>query len=98
MKNSNITKGEFRDSFIKFDRLEQFGYDGLGVLYDYLTELEASLGEELELDVVALCCDYTRYDSFEDLRNNYDYIENMDDLRDHTAVIEFDGGIIIQNF
>lgn len=39
-------------------RPDTFSYDGLNVLFDYLEQLESDTGEELELDVIALCCDY----------------------------------------
>ena len=41
------------------NRYEQFGYDALRIIFDYLEEYEENTGEELELDVVALCCEYT---------------------------------------
>lgn len=50
---------DFTTAFYRADRGNQFSYDALHVLYDYLTEVEESIGEELELDVIALCCEYT---------------------------------------
>ena len=49
---------DFRKAFYKIGRKEQFSYDGLEILFDYIEELEQDTGEEMELDVVALCCDY----------------------------------------
>lgn len=49
---------EFRDAFYKMGRKDQFSYDGLGVLFGYLESLEEDTGEEIELDVIALCCDF----------------------------------------
>lgn len=46
-------------AFHSMNRYEQFGYDALRIIFDYLEEYEESTGEELELDVVALCCEYT---------------------------------------
>lgn len=48
----------FRDAFRAAGRKDQFSYDGLRVIFDYLEELESDLGEPVELDVVAICCDY----------------------------------------
>ena len=48
----------FRESFYKMGRKEQFSYDGLEILFNYIEEVEQDTGEEMELDVVALCCDY----------------------------------------
>lgn len=53
-----ITLYDFRDAF-KALRPENFSYDGLEVLYDYLTDLEEGTGEEIELDVIELCCTFS---------------------------------------
>lgn len=40
-------------------RYEQLGgHEGLSMLFDHLEDLERSEGEEYELDVIGLCCDY----------------------------------------
>jgi hypothetical protein len=49
---------QFRDAFAQANRQNQFSYEGLEVLFDYLEELSDSIGENIELDVIALCCDY----------------------------------------
>lgn len=84
-------------------------------MFDYLEEYEESTGEKIELDIVALCCDFTEYDSLIDCARNYScdsVIDNLIILRDteeiekkarkfledRTTLIEFDGGVIIQNF
>jgi Holliday junction resolvasome RuvABC ATP-dependent DNA helicase subunit len=54
-----IDRSLFEQAFENYNRVENFGYDGLRVLFEYLEELEDSTGEELELDVIALCCDYS---------------------------------------
>ena len=48
----------FRNAFYKMGRKDNFSYEGLEILFDYLDELEQDIGEEIELDVVALCSDY----------------------------------------
>ena len=40
-------------------RPNNFSYEGLTALYDYLIQLEEDIGEEIDLDVIALCCDYS---------------------------------------
>lgn len=47
----------FRDAF-KAIRPDNFTSEGLSVLWDYLEECEQDCGEEYELDVIALCCDF----------------------------------------
>jgi hypothetical protein len=52
----------FRDAFQSL-RPDNFSYDGLGILFDYLEELEQVTGEETELDVIAICCDWCESDA-----------------------------------
>jgi len=46
-------------------RPDNFSHAALVTLFDYLEEYEQSSGEELELDVIALCCDFSENDAFE---------------------------------
>ena len=69
MKQS-VNFSAFVDAFRAHGRYDQFGYDALQVLFEYLEELEADTGEELEIDVIALCCDYS-VDSPEDIADQY---------------------------
>lgn len=48
----------FRDMF-RAVRPDNFSYEGLGLLFEYLEQYEQDCGTELELDVIALCCDYS---------------------------------------
>jgi hypothetical protein len=49
---------QFREAFRLAGRMDQFSYEGLEVLFDYLDNLSEDIGEPIELDVVALCCNY----------------------------------------
>jgi len=62
---------QFRDAFAQANRQNQFSYEGLEVLFDYLEELSDSIGEPYELDVIALCCDYAE-DSAADIAKYYE--------------------------
>tara|TARA_R100001594_G_scaffold146691_1_gene198446 strand:+ start:1066 stop:1368 length:303 start_codon:yes stop_codon:yes gene_type:complete len=96
-----ITEYQFTDWFQKH-RPNNFSYDGTKALFDYLEELELDLGEEIEFDPIAFCCEYNEYDNLKECLKAYDNleIETIDDLRDHTTVIEVEGSdsIIIQAF
>ena len=96
-----ITKYQFIDWFRSSDNYRNnFSYDGLGALFDYIEELENDMGEDIEFDPIALCCEYCEYESFEELKDDYDDIESIDDLQDWTTVINIpdSDGIIIQQF
>ena len=61
---------QFREAFRLAGRMDQFSYEGLEVLFDYLDELSEDTGESIELDVIALCCDYYE-GSIEEIIANY---------------------------
>ena len=64
-----------------------FTYEGLSALFDLLTEIEEGNGKEMELDVVGLCCDFTEYESLEELQECYDDIRSLDDLAEKTTFV-----------
>ena len=75
-----------------------FSYDGACALQEYLDELSEDIGEDIEFDPIAWCVEFSEYKSIKEIKENYIDIKNLDDLRDHTQVIEFDGGLVIQDF
>ena len=104
-----VTETSFIDAFRRMDRLDGWTYNGLRALYAYLSD---DTGEHVELDVIALCCEYDEHASAIEAADEYgcepdgDDDEEEDDkeglalawLREHTTVIEFDGGLIVQSF
>lgn len=54
----NVTESLFIDMFRKYNRLDNYSYEGLKELYEYLLNLSDDIGETIELDVIGLCCDY----------------------------------------
>jgi len=97
-----ITIYDFRDAFANVNRADNFSYEGLRALYDYLVELEDSTGYEIELDVIALCCEFTEYSDLQEVAEVYDIEgddeEILDQLMCNTDVVEFEDGIIIQDY
>lgn len=80
-----VREYRFRDAFREMGRKDQFTYEGLGVLFEYLEAYEEDSGEELELDVVALCCDYYE-DTAEDIAANYSIDLSDCDPEDDDAI------------
>ena len=91
---------DFIRAFEEYKREGEFSYKGLEALFDWLNELAADTDTPYELDVIALCCEFTEYRDLSEIQANYSStdIESIEDLRDHTSVIEFNGGLIIQDF
>ena len=88
----HVNFSTFVDAFKMSDRYEELGgYDGLKALFDYLEEYEDSTGEELELDVIALCCEYDYFESIAEYNVDYEAdCESMEDVEDYTTVIPVD--------
>ena len=61
----------FVQAFIDCDRFAQWGRPALGALFDYLEQYEDDCGEELDLDVVALDCDFSPYASLQEWAADY---------------------------
>jgi len=99
---STVSKYDFERAFTSMGRGDSFSYEGRNALYDYLIELEESTREEIELDVIALDCEYCEYKTALEAAQEYGYEEGeeeaLDWLRDRTTVITFDSGIIIEAF
>ena len=112
MKQS-VNNSDFHTAFHDMNRADQFSYKALNALFAYLEEYELECETEVELDVIALCCDYSEHESaldcIEDLGHGFepepeDTEESTSEeaaleyLRENTQVITFEGGIIIQGF
>jgi hypothetical protein len=82
---------DFQTAFNQI-RPNNFSYDGLKLLFNHLEEYEEATGEQIELDVIALCCDFVE-SSLEEINSNYPNEEalNLEDaieyLRDNTDFI-----------
>ena len=70
MKQS-VNAYDFERAFALAGRKDQFSYDGKKALFEYLEEYEDGTGEEIELDVIALCCDYSEYESAVEWAKDY---------------------------
>lgn len=107
-----INESIFKDQFRLHGCSETFSSKGLTALYEYLEEIyDESTEYEYNLDVVSLSCDFTEFNTaLEGAKDCSDFTidENLSEeekekeafqfLSDNTTVIQFDGGIIIQNF
>ena len=101
---------DFRQAFHNMGRGEQFSYEALELIYDYLEECDSNS----ELDVIAICCDFSEGD-FQEVANELDEdlieeTQGLDEdetaqlvaekLEDKTFVlgVTSDNSIVYQNF
>jgi hypothetical protein len=110
---TTITQSDFVSAFKgNSERKDQFSYGALCALFDYYEQMEQDTGEELELDVVAICCDWTEYataleaaqaygwetDEPQDERSDTSEKHALVFLGDNTQVIELPVGVVVLNF
>lgn len=76
-----INKDQFRHAFQNMGRGEQFSYEALGILFDHLTDYESHSDDELELDVIGLCCEYVEMTE-QEVKDSYDACSEYEDVED----------------
>ena len=79
MKKTIDTASQFRDAFHHAGRAEQFSYEALGLLFDYLEEIDP----DAELDVVSICCEYSE-STLAEIMESFS-LENEDMVVDYLA-------------
>ena len=106
--HQQINFNDFCNAFHGMGRDNQFSYEGKRALFDYLEAYAEDTGTSVELDIVALCCDYTEA-SYEEIARDY-RIDVMGDNEEckgevqeyldyHTAIAgEVPGGFVFANF
>ena len=101
-----VSEFQFVDSFRACGRESQFSVAARRALFDHFEIIEQYQDEEIELDPVGICCDFAEYPSALEaakvygleLRGDDDESRALDWLREKTQVVEFEGGIVIQQF
>ena len=94
---SNVSTYDFHNAFNAM-RPDDFSYDALEALYTYLDDLSDDIGEPIELDVIAICCDFAEYTTVAEALAAYS-LESLEELQDNTMVLELaTGGLVIQQF
>ena len=93
-----VTEYQFIDTMAQ--KQHGFSYEGAKALFEYFEQYEQDTGEQMEFDPVAIRCDFDEYESLEDVKQNYQDIETLEDLQNHTTVIEIPNSdrLIIQAF
>ena len=99
-----VTESMFKDEFIRMNRGDNFSSAGLSALFEILEEMEQDIGEEFELDVIGLCCDFSE-EYYQDIADNYgiegDFDEVLEYIASEALVVyanEETGYILYQNF
>ena len=92
----SINKYEFSNMFDQFNRSENFSREAREDLFEYLEEL---FGDDYEVDIIGLCCEYSE-DTIDNIIDNYSIDIDQDEdklqqvldyLNDHTSVVSVTG-------
>ena len=101
-----ITEFQFVEAFRHAGRESQFSVNARRALFAHLEDYEKETCFELELDPIGICCDFAEYPSALSAAEAYGFKDGIDSkdetalewLQNRTQVIEFEGGIVIQQF
>lgn len=92
-----VTKEIFRMEFRRMGRCDQFSYEALGALYEFLSSYEEDCLDDPagdELDVIALCCEWEEQTK-EEIEDRY--LCDMDEIMEYATVIEIGNGRYLIN-
>jgi hypothetical protein len=81
-----VTQSTFTDAMTQ--KGYGFSYEGAKALFYHLEEYEQDCDNELEFDPIAFRCDFDEYENLKKVQENYKDIKDLEDLRNHTTVIE----------
>ena len=62
----------------KMARGDNFGYKGWRAIGDYLENLSDDLCENIEIDIIAICCEYSMAESMEEFFMEFDHLHGVD--------------------
>jgi len=82
-----INFDQFVDAFKRMGREDQFSRTALDLIYDYLNEYE-----DIELDIIAICCEFSEYTE-EELIEEYGDLETVNN--NHTVLNKDDTYVIV---
>ena len=82
---TTVSNHDFIEAFRAYGRLDNFSFEALDLLFAYFEEYEESTGEEIELDVVAICCDFNE-DTVQGIADSYG-LELPEDEDEHREAV-----------
>lgn len=86
-----VTEHDFIRAFDDFRTYANyFSYEGKKALFQFIEETEDER-HPMELDIVALCCDFNEYGSLEEFQSDYgDEYKSINDIDEKTIVIDIE--------
>ena len=81
-----FTPSDLIDLFSAYGRGDQFSRTGFAILFEYLSDLSEDMGEDIKLDPIGICCEWTEYADEDEACEAYGMDE--EELRDNTIVLD----------
>ena len=91
-----IDEGGFIRAFQYMGRGYQFSREALALLFDYYDEVDP----DMELDVISICCDWTEYETTDELKDG-ENVETLEELEKKTTVLtnyRENGPFVVANY
>ena len=85
---TTVTENDFYQAFKDYGRADSWSREGLGILYEWLNEVNP----DLELDVIALDCEFCEYESMEEAEADY-----PGSVREHIIGTLVGGGVVVHS-
>lgn len=109
----NVNQWDFRQA-LKADEYTQWTSEAIDALYDHYDQLSDDIGEDIQLDTVAIRCEWSEY-HVQELYDNYshifedaniewdDYDKQIEILNDHTFTLDIRrdthmGNVLVMEF
>lgn len=79
-----VDSSMFIDAFRRMGRENQFSSEAMEALFEHIENYEQETGAPLELDVIALCCEFAEYETALEAAADYGFTSELeaDDFED----------------
>lgn len=95
LNTSRIARRLYADSYASWHE----NYAACEALAEYLENIAQETGKPMELDIVAIRCDFSLYKDISELNKEYgEEFDSIDALEDYAQVIRVDDGEFITDF
>ena len=91
----NISLHDFHEAFKSSGYEDNFTVEAREALYSYFCDWEVAADQQVELDVISICCEFSEYSSLDEYVNDTGNEVDIEELRQETTVLELTGGRIV---
>lgn len=93
-----LSEDSFINRFLEI-RKDNFSVKALRELYHYYDDMSEGIGNDIEFDPIAICCEWTEYDTEQECLDDYSHCEDIEEIRTSTVVLPVYGdSILVQNY